>query len=81
MADIIQVCEWWNGIRIVTPSFLARAHRRNLPVQVWTVDDPVAMRRLLSWGVDGIQSDRPDLLSSVLSEVANRPLAPGVSPR
>ena len=81
MADIIQVCEWWNGIRIVTPSFLARAHGRNLPVQVWTVDDPVAMRRLLSWGVDGIQSDRPDLLSSVLSEVANRPLAPGVCPR
>jgi glycerophosphoryl diester phosphodiesterase len=79
-ADVIQVCEWWNGIRIVTPSFLARAHRRNLPVQVWTVDEPVAMRRLLSWGVDGIQSDRPDLLSSVLSEVANRPLAPGISP-
>ena len=80
MADVIQVCEWWHGIRVVTPSFLARAHRRNLPVQVWTVDDPVAMRRLLSWGVDGIQSDRPDLLASVLSEVANRPLAPGVGP-
>ena len=81
MADILQVCEWWHGIRVVTPSFLARAHGRNLPVQVWTVDDPAAMRRLLSWGVDGIQSDRPDLLASVLSEVAKRPPAPGVSQR
>ena len=81
MADILQVCEWWHGIRVVTPAFLARAHRRNLPVQVWTVDDPAAMQRLLSWGVDGIQTDRPDLLSGVLSEVAARPPAPGVSPQ
>ncbi len=62
----------------MTPRFVREAHRRNIPVQVWTVDDPDDMRRLLSWGVDGIQSDRPDLLAEVLSEVAGRPAAPAV---
>jgi glycerophosphoryl diester phosphodiesterase len=64
---------------VVTPRFLRAAHRLNLPVQVWTVDDPADMRRLLAWGVDGIQSDRPDLLSGVLTEVAGRAAPPGAS--
>ena len=80
-ADILQVPEVWRGLRVVTPSFVRAAHRRNLPVQVWTVDDPADMRRLLAMGVDGIQTDRPDLLARVLVEVAGRPAPPGlVSP-
>jgi len=75
-ADVLQVPETWKGLRIVTPSFVQAAHARNLPVQVWTVDDPDDMRRLLAMGVDGIQSDRPDLLAGVLTEVAGRPPAP-----
>ncbi|MGD8321850.1 MAG: glycerophosphodiester phosphodiesterase [Gemmatimonadota bacterium] len=77
-ADILQVPETWKGRRIVTPRFVRAAHRRNIPVQVWTVDDPAAMRRLLSWGVDGVQSDRPDLLAEVLVDVAGRPEPPGL---
>lgn len=72
--DVLQVPEIHRGIRILTPRFIREAHRRNIPVHVWTVDDPADMRRLLSWGVDGIQTDRPDLLASVLAEVAGRPL-------
>jgi glycerophosphoryl diester phosphodiesterase len=52
------------------------AHRMNLAVHVWVVDDEQEMRRLLSWGVDGIQTDRLDVLSSVLSDVADRPPPP-----
>lgn len=78
-ADILQVPEVWKGLRIVTPGFIRAAHARNLPVQVWTVDDPDDMRRLLSWGVDGIQSDRPDLLARVLTEETGRPPPPAVS--
>lgn len=77
-ADILQVPQVWKGMRIVTPSFVRAAHRRNLPVQVWTVDEPADMRRLLSWGVDGIQTDRPDLLARVLMEEAGRPAPPGL---
>jgi hypothetical protein len=35
------------------------------------------MRRLLSWGADGVITDRPDRLARVLHEVAGRPLPPG----
>jgi glycerophosphoryl diester phosphodiesterase len=75
-ADVLQVPEVWKGMPIVTPRLVREAHRRNIPVQVWTVDDVADMRRLLAMGVDGIQSDRPDLLADVLTEVAGRPPAP-----
>ena len=77
-ADILQVPEVWKGKRIVTPRFIREAHRRNLPVQVWTVDDPDDMRRLLEWGVDGIQTDRPDILARVMVETVGRPAPPGL---
>ena len=52
------------------PVFVERlvegAHRIGVRVFIWTIDDPVAMRRVLDAGVDGIISDRPDLLREVL---------------
>jgi glycerophosphoryl diester phosphodiesterase len=77
-ADVLQVPEKWKGFSIVTPRFIEQAHRKNIPVQVWTVDDPSDMARLLSWGVDGIQTDRPDLLARVLHEQYGRPAPPGL---
>jgi len=79
-ADVLQVPQSWKGLQIVTPSFVRAAHALNLPVQVWTVDDPDDMRRLLAMGVDGIQSDRPDILARVLTEVVGRTPAPGLDP-
>jgi glycerophosphoryl diester phosphodiesterase len=76
-ADIFQVPEEWRGLRVLTPRFLREAHRRNIPVQVWTVNDRADMERLLDWGVDGIQTDRPDLLSGLLTERVGRPVPPG----
>lgn len=79
-ADALQVPPRWEGREVVTTLFVEAAHRRNLPVHVWTVDDPAEMRRLLDLGVDGIQSDRPDLLARVLTEEAGRPAPPAAGP-
>jgi glycerophosphoryl diester phosphodiesterase len=76
-ADVLQVPERWNGLRVVTPRFVRAAHRLNIPVQVWTVDGEEDMRRLLDWGVDGIQTDRPDVLARLLTERVGRPAPRG----
>jgi glycerophosphoryl diester phosphodiesterase len=52
---------------VVDRRFVAAAHRRGLPVHVWTVDDPAEMERLLDLGVDGIMTDRPTVLKEVLT--------------
>jgi glycerophosphoryl diester phosphodiesterase len=61
-----QVPETAGTTTIVSPRFIAHAHKAGLPVKVWTVNDPADMRRLLSWGVDAIISDRPDLACQVV---------------
>jgi glycerophosphoryl diester phosphodiesterase len=78
-ADIFQVPERRGRLQVVTPRFVREAHRLSIPVQIWTVNEEADMRRLLDWGVDGIQTDRPDLLSAVLSERVGRPVPPGAT--
>ncbi len=75
-ADGFQLPERSGRLRVVTPALLRAARAVNMPVYVWTVDDPADMRRLLDWGTDGIMTDRPDLLAGVLTEVAGRPAPP-----
>lgn len=47
---------------------LSRAHRRNMAVQYWTVNDADEMRRLVRLGCDCIMTDNPALLQQVLDE-------------
>lgn len=56
-----QVPEHAGRIRIVSPRFIRHAHAAGLEVQVWTVDEPADMERLLGWGADALISNRPDL--------------------
>jgi glycerophosphoryl diester phosphodiesterase len=64
--DALQVPTEHGRFTVVDRRFVTAAHRRGLQVHVWTVDEPDEMRRLLALGVDGIMSDRPDLLLDVL---------------
>ena len=66
-ADCVQVPLRRGPIPIVTAGFVRAAHRANLPVHVWTVDDESTMHDLLDLGVDGIMTDRPRLLRDVLA--------------
>jgi glycerophosphoryl diester phosphodiesterase len=52
-------------ITIVTPSFVRRSHARGVPVHVWTINEADEMHRLLDLGVDGIMTDRPEVLRGV----------------
>lgn len=64
--------------QILSEAVLREAHRRNVAVHIWTIDDVDTMRRLLDMGVDAIQTDRPDLLAAVLAERTGRPQPPGL---
>jgi len=52
--------------RVVDAELVAYFHRLGVPVHVWTVDDESEMRELIALGVDGIVTDRPDVLRRVL---------------
>lgn len=61
------------GADVISPYYretslsdVRRAHELGLLILPWTVNDPSVMKRLISWGVDGIITDRPDLLLQVL---------------
>jgi len=45
------------------------AQSLGLKVVVWTVNSPADMRRVIEWGVDGVISDRPDLLRKAAGEL------------
>jgi glycerophosphoryl diester phosphodiesterase len=64
--DALQVPVSYKSVPVVTPGFVRRAHGLGLYVHVWTVNEPAEMRRLLDLGVDGIVTDRADLLKEVL---------------
>jgi glycerophosphoryl diester phosphodiesterase len=61
-----QVPERSGSTRVVSPRFVRDAHAAGCVVQVWTVDEEPDVRRLISWGVDGIISDRPDIAVPVV---------------
>jgi glycerophosphoryl diester phosphodiesterase len=55
-------------LTVVTPGFVRRAHAVGRHVHVWTIDDADEMRELLDRGVDGMFTDRTDILRAVLME-------------
>ncbi|WP_256839330.1 glycerophosphodiester phosphodiesterase [Ornithinimicrobium faecis] len=67
-ADGVQVPVAFRGIPVVTQQTVATAHAVGKFVHVWTINDADEMHRLLDLGVDGLVSDRADVLKAVLTE-------------
>jgi glycerophosphoryl diester phosphodiesterase len=72
--DGFQVPELAGSTRVVSRRFIDCAHDRGLGVQVWTVDAEDDARRLIEWGVDGLITDRPDIIVPVVREKGLSPL-------
>ncbi len=62
----LQVPHRRGRLRVVTPALVRRAHAAGAHVHVWTVDEPAEMDELLDMGVDGLITDRTDVLKDVL---------------
>jgi glycerophosphoryl diester phosphodiesterase len=56
------------GLSLSTDLLIQTAHLHNIAVHYWTINDADTMRTLIEKGVDGIMTDRPTLLQSILDE-------------
>ena len=66
----LQIPPRFMGQDLVTPESVEAAHRLDLRIHVWTVNEPEEMVRLLRCGVDGLMSDDPETLVRVAREHA-----------
>ena len=62
-------CDFVSPLYIyITPLYVKRMHRKNYGVQVWTINKPKQMRRMLRCGVDAIITDKPDVGLTIRKE-------------
>jgi glycerophosphoryl diester phosphodiesterase len=64
--DALQIPPEYQGVKLATAEVIAAAHRKGLEVHVWTINDQSEMERLLALGVDGIITDHPSRLLTLL---------------
>jgi glycerophosphoryl diester phosphodiesterase len=55
--------------RLVTPEMVEQAHRLDLQVATWTVDDAAVMRAMIAAKADGIMTNFPDRLQAILEDM------------
>ncbi|WP_234412597.1 glycerophosphodiester phosphodiesterase [Nocardioides sediminis] len=63
---VLQVPHRRGRLVVASSGLVRRAHANGLDVHVWTIDDPDEMHLLLDRGVDGLMTDRTDILRDVL---------------
>ncbi|MEM2727492.1 MAG: glycerophosphodiester phosphodiesterase, partial [Candidatus Bathyarchaeia archaeon] len=51
--------------KLIFPSLVRKAHDRGLKVIVWTINTPEEAGKYAGMGVDGIASDKPDILKNL----------------
>ncbi len=50
----------------VSENLIDACHERGIDVYAWTIDDEKEMRKFISWGVDGIYTNKPGVLKQLL---------------
>jgi glycerophosphoryl diester phosphodiesterase len=65
--EVFHVPEKVGDTRVVSPAFIQAAHAAHVHVYVWTIDAAEDIERLISWGADGIITDRPDVGVKLIS--------------
>lgn len=63
---VMQVPVVSGGINVVNRTFIKILHKRGVKIQVWTINELDEMKRLYKLGVDGIMTDDPRLLLSIV---------------
>lgn len=66
--DALQIPDDDYVFNLGTTRLVNYAHKYNIAVQYWTINDPEDVRHLQSIGADAIMSDNPDMAYSVLQE-------------
>ena len=67
----LQIPKSQSGINLATKSLVKKAHRHNIAVHYWTIDDESDMRKIIEIGADGIMTNVPSKLAKVLKEESN----------
>lgn len=62
----VQVPVTMKGVPLITETFIQRVHSMGKVIHAWTINEPDEMNRLLDLGVDGIMTDKPQVLKDVL---------------
>ena len=60
------------GVQIPSKTVIERAHKLGVEVHVWTINDPRQMKSLIELGVDGIFTDHPAIMRSVLDSLGRQ---------
>lgn len=68
LTKAVQIPVRHGPVTVASARLIRRSHRSGCPVHVWTIDDADEMHRLLDMGVDGLMTDRPEILRQVFED-------------
>ncbi len=68
-ADVFAFPQEMLGIDLTSDTFISAAHRHNVAIHYWTINDKDEMKALIQKGADGVMTDRPDLMQEALEEL------------
>ncbi len=67
--QVMQIPVRYSRLQLITPHFVYNLKKHAVQLHVWTVNDSAEMRRLLSWGVDGLITDFPQRAVDIVQQI------------